>query len=77
MERVLISLPEQLAARMRAIIPTRQRSKTIVHLLEEEIKKREESLYQCAIAVENDAALNNEMKEWDVTLQDGLDDESW
>ena len=33
MERVLISIPDQLAARMRAAIPARQRSKTIKLLL--------------------------------------------
>lgn len=77
MERVLISIPDQLAVRMRAAIPARQRSKTIAHLIEEEIKRRENRLYVCAIAVEKDRALQQEMKDWDVTLQDGLDDESW
>ena len=77
MEKVLISIPGQLAARMRAAIPTRQRSKTITQLIEKEIEKREKALYDCAAAVEKEAALHREMKDWDVTLQDGLDDESW
>lgn len=78
MEKILISLPTELAARLRAAIPTRQRSKTIVHLLEEEIAKREQALYECALAVENDKKLGKEMKEWDdATLTDGLNDESW
>lgn len=77
MEKVLISIPDQLAIRMRAAIPTRQRSKTITHLIEEEVKKREKSLYACAAAVEKDKALHNEMKDWDVTSNDGLEDESW
>lgn len=78
MEKVLISLPDQLVIRMRATIPARQRSKIITHLIEAEVKRRENALYQCALAVENDAALNNEMKEWDATLNDGLNnDESW
>lgn len=72
MEKVLISLPNQLAARMRATIPARQRSKIITRLIEEEIKKREHALYECAVAVENDNDLNLEMEEWDVTLIDGL-----
>jgi len=77
MEKVLISMPNQLAARMRTAIPARQRSKIIVHLIEKEIEKREKALYECAVAVEKDAALHEEMEEWDTTLLDGIDDESW
>lgn len=76
MEKVLISLPDQLAARMRAIIPQRQRSKVFTHLLEEEIEKRERALYECALAVEKDTALQAEMAEWDVTISDGLAEET-
>ncbi len=77
MERVLISIPDQLAARLRAAIPTRQRSKTITQLIEKEVEKRERRLYECALAVEKDSALKKEMEDWDITLQDGLNDESW
>jgi hypothetical protein len=77
MQKMLVSVPDELAARMRAIIPARKRSKTIVHLLEEEIQRREKKLYECALAVENDDVLNDEMNEWDITVQDGIDHESW
>jgi hypothetical protein len=77
MGKILISVPEQLVIRMRATIPARQRSKTIAHLIENEVKKREQLLYECAVAVENDDSLNKEMNEWDITLKDGLNDESW
>ncbi len=78
MEKVLISMPHQLVVRMKAVIPARQRSKTFTRLIEQEIRRREKALYECAVAVDKDAALQKEMKEWDVTLQDGLDDdESW
>lgn len=78
MEKVLISMPDQLAARFKSIIPARQRSKTIAQLIEKEIERREKALYECAVAVENNAALHDEMKDWDAALQDGLDsDESW
>lgn len=78
MEKVLISLPDQLAARMRATIPARQRSKVITHLIEAEVKRREQALYECAVAIEKDAPLSKEIKELNVTLMDGLhDDESW
>jgi hypothetical protein len=77
MSKVLISIPDDIASRMKAAIPQRQRSKVIVRLIELEIDKREKALYECAVAVENDASLNNEMKDWDVTLQDGMNNESW
>ncbi len=77
MSKVLISIPDKIASRMRAAIPQRQRSKVIVQLIEKEIEKREKALYECAAAVEQDSALSQEMKDWDVTLSDGLADESW
>lgn len=75
MEKILISLPDQLAVRMRATIPPRQRSKIITHLIEEEIEKRERSLYECALAVEQDSGLREEMTEWDITIRDGLNED--
>jgi hypothetical protein len=37
MTKILISMPDQLAVRMRAAIPQRQRSKVIIKLIEAEI----------------------------------------
>jgi len=75
MQKILISIPDRLASRMRATIPSRQRSKVITHLIEEEIERRERALYECALAVEKDSALRDEMAEWDITLDDGLHEE--
>jgi len=58
---------------MMATIPPRQRSKLIAELLEDEVKKREQELYQAALAVEQDQELNAEMKDWDVTVSDGIE----
>jgi metal-responsive CopG/Arc/MetJ family transcriptional regulator len=77
MSKVLISMPDKIASRMRAAIPQKQRSKVIVQLIEKEIEKRERALYECAAAVEQDNKLNQEMEAWEPTLQDGLADESW
>ncbi|MBI5448219.1 MAG: hypothetical protein HY939_05780 [Gammaproteobacteria bacterium] len=77
MHKILISIPDQLAIRLKATIPSRQRSKTISHLIEDEVAKREKLLYECATLVEKDQVLNNEMKVWDETSRDGLDNESW
>ncbi|MAZ77760.1 MAG: hypothetical protein CMF39_03690 [Legionellaceae bacterium] len=75
--KVMISLPKELNSRFQAAVPSRQRSAVIRELLEKEIEKREKKLYDCALAVEADEKLNREMKDWDVTLNDGLDDETW
>jgi hypothetical protein len=78
MEKVLISMSGQLASRMRAAIPARQRSKTITHLIEAEIERRERLLYECALAVEQDEGLRTEMEDWNITTLHGLDEhESW
>jgi len=77
MQKVLISIPDQIAARMRTAIPQRQRSKVIVCLIEKEIERREKTLYETALAVEKDLLLQEEMKDWDITNQDGLSDEAW
>lgn len=77
MHKILISMPEQLVLRMKTVIPQKQRSKVIACLIEEEIEKRERSLYECAMQVEKDKELEKEMQDWDVTLNDGLTDETW
>ncbi len=77
MDKLLISVPNQLASRFRAPVPATQRSKVIVKLLEVELKKREQLLYQTALAVEQDDLLHQEMLDWNVTINDGLEDESW
>ena len=43
----------------------------------EETLRRELTLHACATAVERDQALHCEMKDGNVTLQDGLNDEKW
>lgn len=77
MQKVLFSLPDGLVARLRAGIPSKQRSKVVASLLEQELEKRERALYQCALDVEADAALREEMKDWETTSGDGIDDEPW
>lgn len=71
--KVLVSIPDSLYSRMMATIPHRQRSRVIAQLLESEVEKRERELYQAALAVEQDEELNAEMKDWDVTLGDGIE----
>jgi len=77
MQKVLVSVPDDLVYRMKAVIPVRQRSKILSQLLENEVKLRESILYQSACKVENDPGLNAEMEEWNITVGDGIDAESW
>ncbi len=77
MEKMLISVPDEVAIRFRTTVPSRQRSKVVVRLIEKEIEKREMALYQCALDVEKDEKLHEEMEDWNVTIKDGLDDEAW
>lgn len=75
--KVLVSLSDKLYARMQAVIPPRQRSKVVADLLEEEVRRREREMYECALAVEQDEQLRDEMAEWDVTAGDGIKTETW
>ena len=77
MEKILVSLPNDLVKRMKTVIPARKRSQVVKDLLEQEIDRREEALFQCALAVEKGKALNKEMAEWDVTIGDGIESEAW
>ena len=70
--KVLVSIPDSLYSRMKATIPSRQTSKLIARLLEDEVEKREQELYRAALAVEQDEELGAEMRDWDVTLGDGI-----
>jgi hypothetical protein len=77
MEKILVSLPDDLVRRMKTVIPARKRSQIVKELLEAEIAKREKELFECARAVEKDEALNLEMAEWETTTGDGIEPETW
>ena len=76
MVNITISLEESLECRMRAVIPDRQCSKTIRQLIEKEVTAREQALYECAVAVEADEKLHQELEDWDITLGNELTDKS-
>jgi metal-responsive CopG/Arc/MetJ family transcriptional regulator len=76
--KLLISLPHDLALRLKSAVPDRQRSKLIKMLIETEVTRREALLYEAALAVEKDQKLSDDMQAWDVAIGDGIDDdESW
>lgn len=41
-------------------------------LIETKIERPEKALYECALAVEKDSALHQEMLDWNITSKDGL-----
>lgn len=78
MHKLLISVPEALYARIRTAIPERQRSKVFTKLIEAELARQDEALYQAALVVEKDDALNKEMMAIEADMfKDGLEDEAW
>lgn len=77
MQKILVSLPDDLAVKMKRMIPPKQRSKIIAGMLAAEINRREDALYQCACEMEEDNALNSEMRDWEATVGDGIEPESW
>mgnify|MGYP003425400062 CR=1 FL=1 len=72
----MLSLPDELASRMRSVIPLSEIDNVIASLLEKEISIREAALYLTAKEVEEDTELRKEMALWeDSCVGDGLDEE--
>ena len=69
--RITLSIPETVARRFQAFIPSRQRSRLVTHLLEEELAKREQALEMACRAANADKALAKEVDEWQ-TFDDGI-----
>lgn len=77
MSKLLLSIPDKLANQFKTMVPARQRSHFLVCLLEKAVQKQEDALYVCAKSVEADDELNQDMQNWDVTLDDGLESQNW
>ena len=75
--RVNFTLPRNVYMSLKASVPERKRSQLVARLIESELAKREDALYEAAKAVEKDKALNREMKDWEMTLDDGLGETAW
>lgn len=75
MAQLLVHLPDELIARFRRTVPARQRSRFVQELIEAALPaETDDPLYQAALAVERDEALNAEMAEWEqAAVDDGLE----
>jgi hypothetical protein len=76
--QVVLHLPESLAAKFNQVVPSLQQNEFLTNLLETALSESEYSfekdpLYLAALAVEQDDALNAEMREWhDAFIGDGI-----
>ncbi|MEK8019594.1 MAG: hypothetical protein VSS75_022190 [Candidatus Parabeggiatoa sp.] len=77
MQQVSVFLPDELVVKMKILIPQQEYSHFFIQLLERELQIREAALYQTACEVEADETLNQEMSDWNVTIADGIQHESW
>jgi metal-responsive CopG/Arc/MetJ family transcriptional regulator len=62
--RVTVSLPDSLARRFQAAVPSRRRSSTVARLLEVELTKRESELAKACAAANADFCLAEEIDAW-------------
>ena len=61
---MVLHIPDNLAERFRQLVPSPQRNDFIAKALEDALSLAEDPIYAAALAVEQDSALNAEMKEW-------------
>jgi hypothetical protein len=72
--QILAHIPDELAVRFKAAVPARQRSAFIANLLSKALPEAEDALYRLAVEVEQDQTLNTEMKDWNITVADGIEE---
>jgi hypothetical protein len=77
-QQLLVRIPEELARRLKRQVPARGRSAFVQRLLEQALAPEEDDpLYRAAMEVEADERLTAEMTEWDGTVADGLDGDTF
>jgi hypothetical protein len=62
--RITLSLPNTLASRFLATVPSGERSATVARLLEAELGRREREIEKACLAANADAVLAKEIDEW-------------
>jgi hypothetical protein len=66
------SLPEELISSLHQLVPPAEQDEFVASVLRKALEQHEQALYECALAVEQDEALNAEIDDWQVTLTDGI-----
>ena len=77
-QQILIRLPEEVAAKLKAAVPARQRNKFVAELVATAIARHEDALAKIATAVTNEEKRNptiaQETRDWEATVGDGLEE---
>ena len=77
-QQILIRLPEDIAARLKAVVPPRKRNKFVADLVTNAIVHHEEKLGRIAAAVTEEERkspkLRQETREWEATIADGIEE---
>ena len=77
-QQILIRLPEDIAARLKAVVPPRKRNKFVADLVTTAIVLHEEKLGRIAAAVTEEERkspkLRVETREWEATIADGVEE---
>lgn len=75
-QQILIRLPEDVAARLKAVVPARQRNKFVADLVARAVARHEDELAKIAAAVTDEERRNpelaQEMRDWEATAGDGI-----
>jgi len=77
-QQILIRLPEDVAAKLKAAVPARQRNKFVVDLVATAVARYEDDLAKIASAVTDEETSNQkiaqEMRDWETSAGDGLEE---
>ena len=77
-QQILIRLPEDIAARLKAAVPARKRNKFVADLVTTAIVHHEQKLGRIAAAVTEEERkrpeLRKETREWEATIADGIEE---
>ena len=78
-QQILIRLPEDVAARLKAAVPARQRNKFVADLVARAVARHEDELAKIAAAVtleeQRNREIKQEMRDWEATVGDGIKEE--
>jgi len=72
MTDIRFSLPEEIISSLHQLVPANEQDQFVASVLRKALEMQEQALYECALAVEQDEALNAEIDDWQVTLTDGI-----
>ena len=79
-QQILIRLPEDVAARLKAVVPARQRNKFVADLVARAVARHEDELAKIAAAVTDEERRNpelaQEMRDWEATVGDGIGEQA-